>query len=266
MARQIAWVLTGIFLWCTPGQEAGAVAPKLLRSQDLAIPVEESALQRQYEALSKMSSIDVTYNKLGLLYRLEGPTGIVFSESFRQLRLGDAAPEAVEKLGPILLATGSETFVVRRNDVPQPHRRITLQQSIRGIPVLGGLSDIDVDEQSGMLRVMYSRFIPDRGLPKKPKLTAEEAFQRTVEYLEGAGWAEPESVQLQRDPTLAYFAGIHELQRPRLIWVVIVEYLKPIEGSDERYAWIDAIDGSCQGLSPVGAAALPAAVYTANVR
>lgn len=266
MTRQIAWVLTGILLCCTTAQEAHAAAPKLLHSQDLAIPVAESTLQRQYDALRKMPPVDVTYSKLGLLYRLEGPTGIVFSDGFRQLRLGDAVPEALQKLAPILLAAGSETFTVRRNDISSgmQFRKVVLEQSIRGIPVLAGFSSLDVDDTNGMLRVLHSRFIPDRGLPKRPKLTAEEAFERTVEYLEGAGWAEPESVQLQREPTLAYFAGTDELQRPRLIWVVLVHYLKPTEGSDERYAWIDAIDGSCRGLSPVGWSALPATVYTAH--
>jgi hypothetical protein len=244
--------------------EVRAEAPRLIRSQEVAIPVDQPILQGQYDALSKMSSVDVTYNELGLLYRLEGATGIMFSDAFRRLQLGEAAPEASEKLGSILLATGTETFVVRRNDVPGPLRRIVIEQSIRGIPVLGGLSDLDVDDTSGMLRDLHARFVPDRGLPTGPRLTGREAYERTVEYLERAGWAEPKSVQLQGDPTLAYFAGIHELQRPRLIWVVLVEYLKPIEGSDERYAWIDAIDGSCQGLSPVGAAALPATVRTAN--
>jgi hypothetical protein len=242
---------------CSLIAEVRAEAPRLIRSQEVAILLDQPILQEQYDVLSKMSSVDVTYDRLGLLYRLEGFTGIVFSDAFRRLQLGEAAPEALEKLGSILLATGTETFVVRRNDVPEPYRRIVLEQSIRGIPVLGGLSDIDLDETSGMLRIMHSRFVPDRGLRTGPRLTGQKAYERTVEYLESAGWAEPKSVQLQRDPTLAYFAGMDELQRPSLIWVVLVEYLKPIEGSDERYAWIDAIDGTCRGITPVGRESTP---------
>jgi hypothetical protein len=188
-ARVLATILFASSLMA----EVRAEAPRLIRSQEVAIPVDQPILQEQYDVLSKMSSVDVTYNRLGLLYRLEGFTGIVFSEAFRRLQL----------------------------------------------------------------RIMHSRFVPDRGLRTGPRLTGQKAYERTVEYLESAGWAEPKSVQLQRDPTLAYFAGMDELQRPSLIWVVLVEYLKPIEGSDERYAWIDAIDGTCRGITPVGRESTP---------
>lgn len=265
MSRKIFWLLTAVFCSST-AQDVYADRPKLLRPQDVVIPVEALLLQRQYEALSKMPSVEVAYTDLGLLYRLKGPTGIVFTSGFRGLQLGEAAPEALAKLGPILLASGSETFTVRRNDISggMGYRRIILQQSIRGIPVVSGLLDLDVDDANGMLHELHSRFVPDRGLPSKPKLTADEAAQRAVEYLEGAQWAEPESVQIQGEPTLAYFAGTHEPQKPSLIWVVRVNYFKPVEGSEDRHLWIDAIDGTLRGVGGDVWSALSATVYTAH--
>src|SRR5262249_8514772 len=107
--------------------------------------------------------------------KLEGDLGIVLSQRASQPTKGDSGAEVLQLLAPALLSTGTETLVVRWVRMIGPnHRVISYDQAIRGIPVLGSVS-ISLDVETRRMKSVVASFLPDRGLPKNPTLTAGDA-------------------------------------------------------------------------------------------
>jgi hypothetical protein len=159
------------------GTFATALAPKLLFAHELQMPIEQEALQRQYDALRAMMLPKLEYHVSGPVSYLQGDTGIVLPKSVRTLKPGDSAAEVFALFKDLLLAKGTEIATVEKIGDPTDVRfALTLSFSIRDIPVYRG--SIDVVYDPATLRVtslIAGHFVPDRGLPRTPRLSAREA-------------------------------------------------------------------------------------------
>lgn len=254
------------------GQRPDPGKPRSFLPHEVAVPIDETTLQRQYATLSAMSLTEVIYNKNGLLQTVRGHTGLVIPNR-KTLKKGDVSADIAEKLRPILLTTGSEVLTVDSNRYTESRgiRNIVLTQTIHGLPVKAGWLGLVVEEQSGEIVELLSRVIPDRGLPREPKISATEAKRLAALYIENSGWAEAKSVEVYGEPELAYFAGSSEARKPTLVWALNVGYLTadrpppatPAGTPVSRQIFIDAVQGDYLDQLAVSLHA-PRSVYSAN--
>jgi hypothetical protein len=230
-----------------------ASQPRRLEPKDTRQNIPQSVLDRQYQALSAMPSGEVVYGPLGSVRRLAGHTGITLSANTRSSKHGDFGHEVYEKLRSALLAKGTETLRVRSNVNPagSPYQTIALDQSIRGIPVLGSDVQIRFEQSTGLVESLSASFVPDYGLPAELKLEASQAFSSAARLLEDAGTAAEGSVRQIGDPMLAYQSLINDADKPRLVWAIVVEYRTSDGETQNSSARIDSIDGSLVLLHPL---------------
>jgi hypothetical protein len=225
-------------------REAGP--PVVRHVSDVALPVDAETLDRQYRALSSMPSVKVAYSALGPVRSVEGSTGIVLSSRTRNLKAGQDAPEVLQKFKDVLLATGSETLKVRLNQLSATDRFIKTDQFINGIPVLYGGVSLRFGEGTGLVEVLGANFLPDRGLPRQPKLSEAGAAERVTHYLVERGMAKPGSVETSA-PTLAYHGTFPGSTRGRLVWAVPARYKSASDRHEDGMFLIDAVDGEYVG-------------------
>ena len=124
---------------------------------------------------------------------------------------------AIIQFKDVLLAAGSETLKVSgiQMSAAGRHRYITTDQFINGIPVLHGSVSLRVEDATGLVDSLGANFLPDRGLPRQPKISAADAAKRVQQLLVERGMAKPGSVNTST-PTLAY-TGTHPT-RHAVIW------------------------------------------------
>ena len=110
------------------------------------------------------------------MHLLQGDTGVTLPPADRSLAIGDVASAVVTILKDVLLATGTETLVVRSTkDIGYSRRDVRFNQSIRGTPVINGRLALVYEAETGHVTVMSATFLPDRGLPTHAKLSADSA-------------------------------------------------------------------------------------------
>jgi hypothetical protein len=202
-------------------QERSFLMPKLLETHELQMPIEQGALQRQFDALSAMQLELLEYSPHGPVKLLRGNTGLALPAHVGLLKQGDTAPSALSVFRDLFLAEGSESAVVRSNaaiEGSQPVLR--LSETIRGIQVHGGRIAIEYDAETLRVSGISAHFVPDRGLPRQPSLTARQAEQRVVEAVQAAEETRGVEVAIRDGTYLAYFADrVHDAP-PALVWVV----------------------------------------------
>lgn len=231
------------------GAERQPGPPLARQASELTLAIDSAALERQYAALSAMPAARVTYSDRGPISYVEGETGVVITAR-SNLRHGDKAPEVLSKFKDALLATGAENLTVRTNDISGPFRDLRLDQSIRGIPVARGFLAVRIDESTGLVKSMRAFFLPDRGLPMKPSLTAQQAAQALVKTLESTTYAKKGSVKTHNGITLVYY-GVHPgAESGHLAWEVPTSYIDSEGALREERIWVDAIDGSLPDREP----------------
>jgi hypothetical protein len=217
------------------GTFATALTPKLLFAHELQMPIEQAALQRQFDALRFMQLPKLEYAANGPVGLLHGDTGIVLPRSVRSLKEGDSATEVSALLKDLLLAKGTEVPKVRlhRADDLDELYVLSLDYSIRGIPVYEGTVDIRYDPRTRRATwLIAGHFVPDRGLPREPRLSATEAETIVVATLQRSA---EDAVEMLPGTHLVYYVGWanYPAQRPdgsrpppmpplapRLAWVV----------------------------------------------
>lgn len=238
--------------------------PPVVRSvSDVALSIDAETLHQQYTALSSMPSVKVAYSALGPVRSVEGATGVVLSSRARGLKKGEDASEILQKFKDVLLATGSETLKVSgiQMSATGRHRYLTTDQFISGIPVLYGSVSLRFEEGSGLVDTLGASFLPDRGLPRQAKLSAEDAAKRVVQLLPERGMAAPGSVKTSA-PSLAYIGTHPDSTRGHLVWAVPARFTQADGGASDGMFWIDAVDGEFVGGDTLSKSALRA--YTAN--
>ena len=137
-----------------------------------------------------------------------------------------------------------------------------MDQFIGGIPVLYGAVSVGVDDATGLVNVLGATFLPDRGLPRQPKISEAEAAKLAEQYLVKFVIAKPGSVKTST-PTLAYMGTHPDSTRGHLVWAVPASYTPEGAGITSGIFWFDAIDGALVGQDALSrGAALN--VYTGN--
>jgi hypothetical protein len=249
LVRSIAAV-GGVFLGLltlASAAEREAGPPVERHVSDVALPVDAETLNRQYVALSSMPSVTVVYSALGPVRSMEGATGIELSSQTRNLERGQAAPEVLQKFKDVLLAAGSETLKVRRNERPPgQYRYLATDQFINGIPVLYGSVSVRIEEATGLVEALGANFLPDRGLPRQPKLSEADAAKRVEQHLVERREAKRGSVETST-VTLAYHGTNPGSIRGRLVWAVRARWPGSDGHFDDGIFVIDAIDGDYVG-------------------
>lgn len=259
-ACALAVGLSGL-LTLASAAEREAGPPVVRQVSEVALAVDAETLNRQYAALSSMSSVKVAYSALGPVRSVEGATGIVLSSPTRNLKPGDNASELLQKFKDVLLAAGNETLKVRLNQMSATDRFIKTDEFINGIPVLYGGVSVRIEEATGLVEVLGAHFLPDRGLPRQPKLSEADAAKRVAQLLVESREAQPGSVETS-PPTLAYYGTHPGSTRGRLVWAVPARYKPSPDGHQDGMFWIDAVDGEYVGRDALSKNALQ--VYTAN--
>ncbi len=236
--------------------------PVVRHVSDVAISVDATALERQYAALSSMPSVKVAYSALGPVRSVEGATGVVLSSPARNFKAGDNASEVLQKFKDALLATGSETLRVSgiQMSATGRHRYVATDQFINGIPVLYGSVSVRFEEGSGLIDSLGANFLPDRGLPRQPKISAADAAKRVEQLLVERGMAKPGSVNTSA-PTLAYTGTHPGSTRGHLVWAVPARFTPAEVGATDGMFWIDAVDGEYVGSDAISK---HLSVYTAR--
>jgi hypothetical protein len=207
---------------CMAVADESVVAPRLLKSESLSTPFEQGVLQRQFDSLSAMQLDLLEYSPRGPVKLLRGNTGLVLPPAVRALKTGDtASSDVLAVFKDLFLAAGSESAVVRSNTAIEGAEPVLrLSQAIRGLPVFGGRIAIAYDATTLRVSGVSALFIPDRGLPSKPALSARQAEQRVTEALNAAEETRGVEVTIRDGTHLAYFADWVHDDPAALVWVV----------------------------------------------
>jgi hypothetical protein len=187
--------------------------PVLLRPQQLNVPVDAEALQRQYDALAAMPKVTVRYSRQGSVVVLDGPTPIALDAPRDGKHDAQLAREVMKKFGDVLLATGREVLTLTQSSELMPGgiqpntRSLSFSESIDGIEVAKGYVGVSIEEPYGMVISLGATFLADRNLPRTPRISAADAQRRVVEALEATSQAERGKKTFSSEAHLAYFGA-----------------------------------------------------------
>jgi hypothetical protein len=217
-----------------------AAVPLLLRGEDLLATVDQSTLQKQYDALLGMGLTRLEYSPRGPVTELEGDTGIVLPHDTIQRRADENASDLLPFFKDVLLANGTESLKTKRNwGVYGDERGLLLTQNIRGIPVINSAISIAYNGSTKRVSSVSAHFVPDRNLPRSPKLTAQEAEDVIRKAIGSVSQAK---VHIRGDAFLAYFAEFGDASPPQLVWSMDVI----LPTAEDRY-YVNAITGQIAG-------------------
>jgi hypothetical protein len=131
---------------------------------------------------------------------------------------------------------------------------LTFTQTIRGLPVINGGGGIAIDTTTGEVIEAGFTFVPDRGLPAKPKISAEAALRIAAEAVESPTQAAKGTVATQL-PQLKYYRSHRKRETAPLVWEVHTSY-QP-RGADPNLGSTIVLVDATEGLA---IEALPGAV------
>jgi len=226
----------------------------LLGGQALAANIQPQPMVTgaQTRALSDLPQVrTATFDGQGIPTFLAGRLGY--------LGPGDvegAAMRYLERLRPVLRATGREEIApvrAERDDLGLVHVR--LQQYHHGLAVVGGEVVIHADEATGEVQVVNGRFVPDEGLPDRPRVGARAAL------LKAAQDAEILDGQVLDEPALVYVVS-HD-GKTYLAWAAHVAYRGAFGPAVDR-VFANAIDGDLVTLHPTIHSAKYRKIYDGN--
>ncbi len=244
--RITALVILGIATLGAAAQDR-AFAPRRLASADLKVPVPQAALDLQFQAFSAMPGVEVEYSRFGSVQRLKGQTQLFVSKAGRSVQFEQPADEIFSKLRPVLAAKGTEQLIVRSVLEHADGRLLSLKmsQTIRGLPVVAGDAQPEIDTATGEIVSASFFFVPDQGLPTKPRISAQEAFRVAAATLEATDKAAKGTVKQSMAPTLKYYRPHRRTDAPTLIWEVYAHYRPSNDDVNQQSATVlvDAIQG-----------------------
>lgn len=215
---------------CTPTQ---------LDPPEPPIAIDAAARQRQSDTLRAMSVESVEYSLRGPIKQLRGNTGIVLPANIVKRKEGKSADDILPLFADILLASGTESLTVRehRNQLGS-ERALMLTQSIRGIPVLQGVLAVGYDTATRRVTTVTANFIPDRDLPRVPRLSAKQAEQVVPKALAIAEKIDASKIVVMDGTHLGYYADSYSPEPVQLVWVVQVG-----GGWEHEEFYVDAMTG-----------------------
>ena len=184
--------------------------PATARLYDLA------TREAQFHALSAIPGAEVQYGSFGRLKQLDGPTGIRTPQAAK-LKRGDSADLLFQNVKRMLLATGTESLVVRDAGTEPfgSNHFVFTNQIIDGIPVV----DVNVNfllDPNGEIKLIASQFVPQGKASSKPQMPVQIAKAKLEQVLRDTGIAATQSVS---GGSLAFWTDQGTAESPRLLWM-----------------------------------------------
>lgn len=178
-------------------------------------PVErfgQAALDAQSALLQRMLEVQVSYGDNGAIREIKGHTGLFLQSGLSSFQLKQPAKDLLGKIGPALLAAGTEELRVFRinSKAPRakpdsPERIVKLVQYIRGREVQQSAVNISLNIETNEITHVVADFLPDRGLQHVPKLTAAAARARVEAAMRDSVLDEDQKILFEETPAhLAY--------------------------------------------------------------
>lgn len=228
-----------------------------------------AALEAQSAFLQRMPGVSVRYGDNGAISMLTGHTGIFLPSGLDGFEVGKPAEELLEKIGPALLAAGTEELRVlnvhRQAALARPEspeRVVRLAQYIGGLEVLRCAVNIRINQETKEIMLVRADFLPDRSLQHEPKLTAAEARAK-VEAAMTAGGLEKENRIIFTDTAARLAYAFEDIGDDGGIGGVLVWVFHATKGDGEEVeVSVSALTGEViRTGSPAG---LNRISYTAN--
>lgn len=218
----------------------------------------QAALDEQALFLQRMPGVQVQYGKNGAVRSLKGQTGIFLGSGLAGFEVGKPSRELLTGLGPALLAAGTEELRVFRvaphaakadpvERQSSPERTIKTRQYIRGREVEMSSVNISLNTQTNEIVEVFADFLPDRGLPAEPKLSASEARAKVEGEMRDTALGEEQKLIFRDTP--AHLAYVFEDIGPdgpvggALVWVFQVT-----RAGDPLQASVNAVTGEVMRL------------------
>jgi len=252
--RRTQSCLAALLIWiASSSMTMAATLPALLQPAEPRAGDDSPALQRQRAAIARMAGVQVQYSKQGHVSSIGGRagTGIALSTPRDQRHSVELEREVRAKLADLLLASGAESLHLegilsvpaQAPDLPARHR-LRFSETIDSVPISHAVVFVDVEEPVGVIAVMMATWLSDNSLPRKPKLTADEAAARYVKAMEATGRARAGTIHTyESQAVLTYFGAASESGKGLLAWEIISGYLYPNGGANSEMFWVDALDG-----------------------
>ncbi|MBB6096243.1 Zn-dependent metalloprotease [Povalibacter uvarum] len=246
---------------------AEASPPTLQQDPDASSLYDFAKRDAQYRALASIPDAVVKYGKYGRLRQLDGRTGIGVAGAAK-LKPGDSAEPILRRLKPILLASGSESLIVRHagRDPLGAGNFLFTDQLIGGIPVLDGGVNIILDSRGEVSKVI-SFFVPEGTENRSPKLSLKDAQARLRQLLaqgsDGTA-ADAAGIDVAAEGSLAFWTDGGDRATPQLLWMIDVSHSRDGEFGIVRYG-VDAATGNVSYSQKRGFE-LSRTVYTHNYR
>ena len=219
-----------------------------------------AAREAQYEFLRSHGARVLDWNDNGTVKSME-LTGIFVPGGIDGFKVGEPAPELLKRIGPALLAVGTEELRVRSvateaakadpaERAASPDRTIRFSQFIRGREVRWASVNINLNIRTNEVTMVVADFMPDRGLDHEPRLTAAEARKKVEAELREIPYQELNPTFYDTPARLAY--AFEQLQSGRvlggaLVWVFSVQY--PPAGGEVQFGELMA-DAALGKITP----------------
>jgi len=201
--------------------------------------IDPAARQRQSDALRAMSLESIEYSLRGPIEQLRGNTGIMLPADIGNRTEGAPADDILRLFADILLANGTESLTAgKHREHYGSERSLMLTQSIRGIPVLQGGLAVSYDAATRRATSMTANFVPDRDLPRAPRLSAKQAEQVVPKALAIAEKIDASGIEFMDGTHLGYYADRYSPEPVQLVWVV-----QTGGGWEHEEFYVDAMTG-----------------------
>lgn len=234
----------------------------------------QAALDAQSEFLRRMQGAEIRYGENGAVSWVKGRTGVVLQSGLAGFKVNEPAKELLEKIGPALLAAGTEELRVAsvapyagKADAAEressPERAVNLVQYIRGREVQNSAVNIVINQQTNEITLIVADFLPDRGLPQEPALSAAQAKAKVAAAIRDGELDERQEFSFQDHPaTLAY--AFEEVGDNGGIGGVLVWVFQAIQRGLPVEANVNALTGEVVRVRSFITAALNRDSYTAG--
>jgi Zn-dependent metalloprotease len=224
-------------------------------------PVErfgQAALDAQSEFLQRMPGVQIRYGANGAVSEVKGHTGVFLQSGLAGFKVNEPAKELLEKIGPALLAAGTEELRVFRiaphaakadpiERESSPERTVKTRQYIRGREVQLSSVNISLNTQTNEVVHLVANFLPDRGLPHEPKLTAAQARAKVEAAMRDSVLEEEQKLIFQDAPArLAY--AFEDIGDDGGIGGALVWVLAATRAGEPLEANVNALTGEVVGL------------------
>lgn len=227
-------------------ETARAEPATLQRSEQAASLYSRELRDAQFERLRAMADVDVEYDQFGRVRTVNGASGIRVANA-AQLKAGDSTGTLLGELKAILMATGSESLVVRHAaGAINGGQALFMDVSIDGIPVVDGGVNIRVNKD-GEIDLLGSTFVSLASVDRTKIRRVEDSKEDLLSALEMTGTVVRAAVSFRGIPSLGLWTNNGSEPAPFLVWCFDVSYSTEQGESAGKRFFVDAVTGQLRG-------------------